>query len=174
MFSQPKTLNLGPKTTDTSKNKTMGLFNTHHHHFRDNSSVTNIRFPETIQEHKAPTDESIRLMEEMHEKAIKNIIARVEVKTNLVSGEAFVIHNPIHIDPYKAIFKFKINDQEFTIEAKLDKWEMMKEEPHYSSMINQFKSDAEAVIMWFLFKKFSKLAMEKILGRQLPEYYIGM
>jgi len=59
----------------------MGLLSSSYHsHSHDNS--THIKSPDTVKvhEHKAPTDESIKLMEEAHNKAIENIIAKVKVE----------------------------------------------------------------------------------------------
>ena len=58
----------------------------------DCSSRTSVNFPDTIKvhEHKAPTDESVELLQEMEQKALENIIAKVSgCDNNSVKWEAY-------------------------------------------------------------------------------------
>ncbi len=68
--------------------------------------------PETrITHHRAPTDESIRLLNEMQDKAMKNLLARIEVNNNqfsfkLLSSKcdwenAYVLYYLIEINGHK-------------------------------------------------------------------------
>lgn len=45
----------------------------------------------TVTEKRAPTDESVRLLKEMEQKARDNIIASIELDSNLVKGRVFVM-----------------------------------------------------------------------------------
>ena len=56
---------------------------------------TNIRYPDKIEvkEQKAPTDDSIRLLNEFQEKTLNNIISKIKVDNNIVKGEIFLINN---------------------------------------------------------------------------------
>jgi hypothetical protein len=44
-----------------------------------------------VTEKRAPTDESVRLLKEMEQKARDNIIASIELDSNLVKGRVFVM-----------------------------------------------------------------------------------
>ena len=48
--------------------------------------VTEQRYPQTIHNHRAPTDESIKILNEMQEKAEKNLLAKHIVGENSISG----------------------------------------------------------------------------------------
>lgn len=52
-------------------------------------------YPDTINihHHKAPTDESIRLLNEFQEKAFSNIVNHIKVETNLVKGEVILYND---------------------------------------------------------------------------------
>lgn len=65
------------------------MFNKTHFHSHDHS--TSVRYPDTIKEVKAPTDESIRLLNEMQQKTLENIVAKISVKDNLIEGEVFMM-----------------------------------------------------------------------------------
>lgn len=151
----------------------MSLFgSTHHHHSHDNS--VHVRFPETIKvhEHKAPTDESIRLMEEMHNKAMSNIIAKVKVDgDNIVSGMAYLIEQPWMMDSMKIICKFKINGQEFTIEKPINREELITQTgaPYIAHATQVLHSHAKAVMVWWVLKKLQAILFEQITGTKPPE-----
>jgi hypothetical protein len=81
----------------------MGLFSDTQYHRHDVK----------VEEKKAPTDESIRLLNEMQEKAIDNIVSKIEVKDNLVEGQIYVIDmlRTTARNQFRIICKFKINQQ---------------------------------------------------------------
>jgi hypothetical protein len=149
----------------------MGLFSTKYDfHSHDNS--THIKYPDTVNvhEHKAPTDASVKLMEEMHDKAIKNIIAKVKVEDNLVNGECFLIEQPWNMNDVKLIFKFKINGQEFTIEKELARFEMGgDEQKKISDLSIKLESHAKAVMLWYALRMFTGVAYEKITNQEFPK-----
>lgn len=85
----------------------------HHHH---------THFPNTIKEVKAPTDESIRLLNEMQQSVIDNIMAKIEVKDNLLNGECYLIDTRAmgRRHPYLMVMKFSINGQQFVVEKDIE------------------------------------------------------
>lgn len=56
-------------------------------------SVQNVNV--TVKEVRAPTDESIRLLNEMQEKARQNILDAFTIKNNGIEGKVVVDHNPM-------------------------------------------------------------------------------
>jgi hypothetical protein len=149
----------------------MGLLSTSRH-FHNNDNSISIRFPDTIkvEEHKAPTDESIRLMEEMHDKALKNIIAKVKVEDNVVNGECWYIEQPWNMNDIKLIFKFKINGQEFTVEKELSRGEIGWDNCNSIENISlQLGNYAKAVMLWYALKMFTGVAYEKITNTPFPK-----
>jgi len=151
----------------------MGLFSdSHHFHSHDNS--TRINYPDTVKvhEHKAPTDESIKLMEEMHDKALKNIIASVKVENNIVNGRCWVIEQPWCLDDIKLVFKFKINDHEFTVEKQVNRFQFYEHERDMMKLTNKTKSAAETFMLWYALKFLQVVAYEQITGEKFPEYLL--
>ena len=60
--------------------------------FNENSASASINFPSNIEiiEKKAPTDESVEILRDMEEKALKNVIAKVSgCDNNVVIWEAY-------------------------------------------------------------------------------------
>jgi len=85
----------------------MGLFSTTNHYHRTEVAPT---YPQkiTAHEHRAPTDESVRLLNEMDEKARKNIIERVILKNTLFEGTCILYEDQFNQE-LLIDFKFIIN-----------------------------------------------------------------
>lgn len=150
----------------------MGLFSDTYH--VTDKHYHNINLPDTIKvhEHKAPTDESIKLLEEMHDKAMKNIIAKVKVDDNLVNGECWIFEQPWNMHEFKLVYKFKINQQEFNIEELLDRGIFMENHKELYEIQNKLQERAKSVMLWYTCKKMTQVFYEKITGQQLPDYLI--
>lgn len=107
----------------------MGLFSTtNHFHTRKNSTSINMPDRIDVHEYKAPTDESIRLMEDAHDRAMKNIIAKVKVENNLVNGECYCFEEPWKVDSIRVFFKFQVNGKEYTIDKSFSRFELSLED----------------------------------------------
>lgn len=149
----------------------MGLFSTTtHNHFTEN--LTRIDYPDniTVNEIKAPTDDSIRLMEEMHEKSIKNIISKVRVSDNLVNGVAYCVLNPIYIEDVELIFKFTINGQEFNINKRISRSDLdMQESYEVHKVSARLCNYAKAIMLWYSLKKLTSVFYEQITNEKFPQ-----
>lgn len=151
----------------------MGLLSTTNHYHRHEGNT--IRFPDTIHEHKAPTDESIRLLEEMNEKVIQSLIAKVDVKDNLVEGKAWAIESRVTAmdDNVGLFFKFKINGREFVVERKVSREELYKAGREIINIQSVLKGYAESVMLWYALKSFVAIAYEQITKQKPPEYLLN-
>ncbi len=132
--------------------------------------------PDTINvhEHKAPTDASIRLMEEAHDKAIKNIIAKVKVEDNLVNGECFWINQPWNIHEFKICYKFKINGKEFFVERGISRSEIgLGEQQEINLLTTKLMDSAKSIMLWYTLKMFAVVTYEQITGSPYPEKLLG-
>lgn len=151
----------------------MGLFSDTYNSY---DYTTRINFPDTIKvhEHKAPTDESIKLMESMHQKVLENLISKVKVDNNLVKGEAFFFDQPINLDgTVKMVFKFKINEREFVVEKELSYFDLGIEDRKSLHEIQKvLKNSLEAIVVWYCLRSFSIENFEKITGNKMPEYLL--
>jgi hypothetical protein len=154
----------------------MGLFSDKHYHSHDNS--THVRFPDTIkmEEHKAPTDESVRLLNEFQEKALDNLISKIEVKDNLVEGTVMAFHvgytSAALREEVKIICKFKINGHEYVVEKGVSRDELWVNNADASiTQINlALKDYAKSVMLWWVCKEFVAVAYKQITNQEPPKY----
>lgn len=152
----------------------MGLFSDNHYHRHDNS--THIRFPDTIKEIKAPTDESIKLLNEFQEKALDNLISKIEVKNNIVEGTvcAFEMARTTAALQHEVmiICKFKINGHEYVVEKGINRDELWKDNADRNIMeINLILQDyAKSVMLWWMCKEFVAVAYKQITNQEPPKY----
>lgn len=95
----------------------------------------------TTHEHKAPTDESIKLLREMEEKARAQIILQVRLPDGPTPIAAFVSHDPLRGGTWFAV-KVKVGGTE-----KVLKWHSHVEysQDHHKAMDEIFKGCCEAV-----------------------------
>jgi hypothetical protein len=79
----------------------------------------------TVQEHRAPTDDSIRIYKEMEEKANKNILCSIEIRDNILNINAVVIAPPEALAAWKCLYHFTLNGRDIQGEIKLKYHELM-------------------------------------------------
>lgn len=104
----------------------MGLFGGDYHE-HDNS--VNIRFPDTVkvEEHRAPTDQSVRLLNEMQQQAQSNIIAQVRLPDNILNAIVFIQQIKMGFDRFDWFCKFKLNGREHVVKGSFDNWEFAQD-----------------------------------------------
>lgn len=100
-----------------------------------------------ITEHRAPTDESVKLLNEMQEKAKRNLIDSIVIDNNVVNGVIYVMEDLRYSKQFEVVFKFNINGRDFVIE------EIFKINPldRKHDLINRF------------YKEFSKKITQKLI-----------
>ena len=98
----------------------MGLFSTH----TRTEKTTHVPYEKsvTVHEHRAPTDESVNILNEMEEKARQNIVRKIFVHDNIVNG---VVLEFFHQETSSRImtFKFKVNGQDVIFDLKRSDYE---------------------------------------------------
>jgi neutral trehalase len=65
----------------------------------------------TVHEHRAPTDQSVELLQEMQEKALKSVVDTIVLRDTPVECKAFLIQTAFNLDYDLRIF-CKINGRE--------------------------------------------------------------
>lgn len=75
----------------------------------------------TVNENKAPTDESIRLYNELQDKAQKSVIDRRTIPNNIVKGEYYCISDFKSPWDWVIVFVFKVNDIVYEVEKRYSK-----------------------------------------------------
>lgn len=111
-----------------------------------------IPYEKTIVEHKAPTDDSIRLLNELREKTLQNIIDSIYVNNNVINFVGFILQDGMLLDGTDriyAIFKIMINNMPYS-----DKFIIQKQN------INN-KSDFIRIIVSEISKVITKIMITK-------------
>lgn len=142
----------------------MGLLKTTHNHY-NTSKTEYIPFCKevNVKEIKAPTDESVRLLNEMQEKATENIIKIIEIKENWIEAISIFYSNDVVIDKCTFHSRFIINGKEYYVKKEIDRSEMNTES-------HRFYGHPESAFK-FLLKVYSEAVAENILN-QLPTLHI--
>lgn len=78
----------------------------------------------TVEHHHAPTDESIRLLNEMQEAARKNIISQVVIESNVAKCVAIYFHNHTEDRSIIIYIRFILNDKEYILREYIQEREI--------------------------------------------------
>lgn len=102
------------------------MFDSHHHHsHKTDVIVREVTKNVNVTEERAPTDESVRLLDEFQAKAEERIIKSFNIQTNQISGGILVVAP--HSASYDSLFKFvvhyryKLNDKTYQGKGTIDK-----------------------------------------------------
>jgi len=74
-----------------------------------------------VHEHKAPTDESVKLLNEFEEKAKENIIAVYRIEENNINAVAILYQDNVCQDAINYFLKFNLNGREYKLRGELKK-----------------------------------------------------
>src|SRR4051812_2071854 len=97
----------------------MNLFKSTHIHNHKTEHVPYVKEVK-ITEHKAPTDESVKLLNEMQEKAKKNIIATIHIEQNYLKAIVIYTQDDVVSGRMKYAIKFNLNGKDCNIEGHID------------------------------------------------------
>lgn len=116
------------------------MFNTHHYHRTEHVPYTkDVR----VTEHRAPTDESIKILNEMEEKAITNAVKKINVVDNTVNGAAVYIINDMTLAHTRYKLKFSFNGKEHILDGIVDSGDVSRSKyGSDSAMIALYRSIA--------------------------------
>ena len=79
----------------------------------------------TVHEHRAPTDESIKIYKEMVDKAEKSVLDAFVISDNILNGSIAVLRN-IETMGVDVVYRFMLNSKKFEGRIKLEYYEVMK------------------------------------------------
>ena len=139
----------------------MGLFSTTHIHQSRTEHVPYCK-EVNITEKKAPTDESVRLLNEMQDKAQRNIIATIKIEENFLKAVAIYYRDEMVMDRITYHIRFKLNGKEYTIEDYID--------IEYRQEISKlYMGLGHETIFRALHKKFSEMVANELM-KQSPDF----
>lgn len=96
----------------------MGLINsTHNHRHVTNNYEGNKTI--NVTEKRAPTDESVRLLNEMEAKALQNIVHKIVIDENHLKGVVVFYKDEFMFNGFTLFIKFILNEKEYSFEEQL-------------------------------------------------------
>jgi len=115
----------------------------------------------TVHEHRAPTDESVRLLNEMRDETSKNIIAQIPLKNNVFEGHVMVeTDNMNHQNIYRGIAV--VNGQRIVVEHRAPP---IKDRSQWGEPLRELcEKMAEAIARDILMTPFIEATRTKIIG----------
>jgi hypothetical protein len=96
-------------------------------------------YPQTIHEHRAPTDKSVELLREMEDASKESIIGSCLIEDNTLNGLVVIFQRQAMVMSRVAYIRFTFNGKEYVI----------KEELHHSFEWKRDEERAEVVRMLF-------------------------
>ncbi len=107
-----------------------------------------------VHEHRAPTDDSVKLLREMEEKSRDQIVGAFVTKSNELAG-AVVFMKPSILAEYDVYIRFKLNGEDYEFKQVISDLEF------YMSKIEAYKMLAEKVASVIAKKLMCKLISER-------------
>lgn len=115
-------------------------------------STSNVK----VEEKRAPTDESVRLLREMEEKACNNITNAIVIEDNVVNGSVMVFD----IDPfdrhYRFVASFQLNGKDFRVEESINE--------------TVLGAEGEMIMINFLYKAVADELARQLLSAGVEKY----
>lgn len=133
----------------------MGIFST-----TNNYHTNNVPYEKevTINEHKAPTDESVRLLNEMQEKAKKNIIQTIKIGDNVLNAVVIYYQDDFIGHNINFTIRFTFNGKEYFIQDSIDKYEYK---------FDSYMKLGSEIVHKMLFTKFSELITIELMKQSI-------
>ena len=104
------------RNTISSINRIKRMFNKTY--MAEQSAATHVTA--TTHEHRAPTDQSIQLLNEMQDAALANIVSRLSTSDNTLRAEAFVMRDPRSMTDFVA-YKITLNGEDYEGKIEIDR-----------------------------------------------------
>lgn len=141
----------------------MGLFSTTHHH-HNTEIISHGPSHVTVTEKKAPTEESVKLLNEFEEKARKNIIAKVHTVDNTINLIAIAYtDNRVTASQFGEVhIKFSINGKEYNITERFNLYEHYGEYKDEQALMAWLKDYSKVKVCTFIINDLGKIMLNKI------------
>ena len=124
-----------------------------------------------IHEHRAPTEESLKLLIQIQKDVQKNLITHFKVDDNLISAECFCWEIVASMGLYLVFIKLLINGKEVLIEKKVSVRDLgMVDGLNIGRLHEKLHSYSRSVLLWWVIKHFREVAYTQITGEKPPKY----
>lgn len=116
-------------------------------------------FPSTVNvdvtERRAPTDEAIKILREMEQKAQEQVLKAISINNTEVEGVLHMMRNPLSCT-YSFKFLYQINGKKMTTEHEVNEFEL----PKYKWIDGLINAVAVDIAREILLKPFSNITKE--------------
>ena len=116
----------------------MGLFSTTHIHTSSKTEYVPYEKEMTINEHRAPTDKSVELLNEFEKEAKNNLIDKLEFRDNVLDCDMLFFREGVGmgIDEVDIFLVFKLNGKDYKLNRKVSafKWREVKQNDNYNRL----------------------------------------
>lgn len=137
----------------------MGLLGRDVHHFHSETKHVPYDKTVTVNEHRAPTDKSVELLNEMERKATENIIHKFRVDSNLIKAAVIYYSDAIATDDMIVHIKFELNGKEHVLEERFPNKEFRKE------MYESYQGFGSKSVFVFFYKKISEIIAVDLMNK---------
>ncbi|MGE5681836.1 MAG: hypothetical protein ACM34K_13235 [Bacillota bacterium] len=110
-----------------------------------------IPYEKTVTINRAPTDESIKLLNEMSEKVINNIIGTYKLENCPIDNIAILVLAPIDMN-HRLVIKFKINGKEHIVKVVIEPQYLMDKSTMINKICEEIKNAMNHEIMMTILK----------------------
>lgn len=105
-----------------------------------------VPYEKSIVEHRAPTDDSIRLWEQMKEKAYKSILDTIEIRDNCVNVNSIVYDDMLTLSKVCS-YRLLLNGKEITGEVRWSSNELKSKAELYHKIVDSAARDIAVEIV---------------------------
>jgi hypothetical protein len=124
-----------------------------------------VPYEKEVHVHRAPTDESVSLLNEMQEKTVNNIVKQINVTDNTLNAVVTYFYDDICMFEYKYIIKFTFNGKEFDLRGSINRHELMTGLTYGSQKVVLHLAKSIALLFAEYVIKMSVPDLEKMLER---------
>jgi len=119
----------------------MGLIFGDKIHWTSNHSTVAPAYPQTIHEHRAPTDDSVKLLREMEEAARSSVVGMCQIGDNTLNGVVVVFNLSSPSEERIAYIRFKFNGKDFLVKSILTESFKFDQESAVKIMISTVRDE---------------------------------
>jgi len=117
------------------------------------SDVTQVNSKVQVEVNRAPTDESLRLLKELQDKALESVIQKVELKNNFIEGCLF--YTFADLEGLICRMRFELNGKRYETDLKIGHYEVI----HLKNPHTHYNQET----LQFLAKKVSEIITSELL-----------
>ena len=113
-----------------------------------------------VKEYRAPTDESVKLLNEMQKKALDNIVSQFSTTNNYLQMKCAVVENNYE-EARLFISKFTLNGKSHRFDIKINSWDVQTEEDLITSVYERVCAELAKEFMQPLFNEMKSLYIHR-------------